>query len=216
MKVLIACEYSGITRDAFTALGHAAWSCDELPTETEGNHYQCDVRDVLNLGWDMMIAHPPCTYISGAGLHFCNVAKHGEKALQRIAKRDKAVQFFLQLYNAPIPKVCIENPQGYMTKAFRKPDQIIHPYYFGEREMKRTCLWLRNFPLLVWSHTNTLFETATATPKPLPYQIQIRKTTGQVKNRYWTDCTNSNNFLNGHNKSRSFTSIANAMAMQWG
>lgn len=216
MKILVACEYSGTTRDAFTALGHEAWSCDVLPTETPGNHYRCDVRDVLGLGWDMMIAHPPCTYLSCAGLHYCNVEKHGEKALQRIAKRDKAVRFFMDLYNAPIPRICIENPQGYMARAFRKPDQVIHPYYFGEREMKRTCLWLRNLPPLLWTAQDTLFEAATATPKPLPYQIQIRKTTGQVRNRYWTDCTNSPNFLNGHNKSRSFTSIANAMAMQWG
>ncbi|HQP80974.1 MAG TPA: hypothetical protein PLK20_05675 [Paludibacteraceae bacterium] len=216
MKILIACEYSGITRDAFAAMGHNAWSCDILPSETPGNHYQSDVREVLNLGWDMMIAHPPCTYLSCAGLHYCDTAKHGEKAIQRIAKRDDAVSFFLDLYNAPIHRICIENPQGYMSKVFRRPDQVIHPYYFGEREMKRTCLWLRNLPPLLWAAQNTLFETATATPKPEPYQIQVHKVTGKIKNRYWTDCSNSENYLNAHNRSKTFKSIANAMATQWG
>lgn len=215
MKVLIDCEYSGTTRDAFAKMGHDAWSCDTIPSETPGNHYQCDVREILNNGWDMMIAHPPCTYISCAGLHYCNVEKYGEKAIQRIIKRDEAVRFFLHLYNAPIPRICIENPRGYMSNVFRRADQEIHPYYFGEREMKRTGLWLRNLPPLLWVAQNTLFEAATATKKPEPTQVQIRKATGKIKNRYWTDCTNSENFLNGHNKSRTFQSIANAMANQW-
>lgn len=216
MKVLIACEYSGITRDAFTALGHDAWSCDMLPTESEGQHYQCDVREIITLGWDMMIAHPPCTYLSNAGLHLCNLARHGEKAVQRIIERDKAVQFFIELYNAPIQKVCIENPRGYISRVFRKPDQEIHPYYFGEREMKRTALWLRGLPKIQWAKEDTLFYERTSTDTPEPTQVQVRKSTNKKRNRYWTDATNTANFLNPKNKSKTFQSIAIAMATQWG
>lgn len=216
MRILIACEYSGIIRNAFSVLGHDVWSCDLLPTETEGQHYQCDVREVITLGWDMLIAHPPCTYIAASGLHYCNIERYGDKAKERIVKRHDAVSFFLEMYNAPINKICVENPRGYISTVFKRPTQEIHPYYFGEPEMKRTGLWLKNLPPLLWTPQNTLFEEKTATERPEPYQIQTRKATGKVKNRYWTDNTITSNFLNGKNKSKSFQSIANAMAMQWG
>lgn len=122
MKVLIACEYSGITRDAFSALGCDAYSCDLLPTTNPGKHYQKNALEVLHLGFDLLIAHPPCTRLSYAGM---NVWSNPDKTVERI----NAAMFFMQLYNAPIKHVCIENPQGIMSKIFREPNQEIHPYF---------------------------------------------------------------------------------------
>lgn len=215
MKILVACEYSGIVRDAFTAKGHDATSCDILPTESPGKHYQGDVFDILGDGWDMMIAFPPCTYLSSAGLHFCNIEKHANKAIERIKKRNKAIEFFLDLYSAPIEKICIENPLGHISANILKPTQIIHPYYFGDTELKRTALWLKNLPHLAYSITDTLFDTRTAADRPKPKQMQLCKKTGKMKNRYFTDSFGEN-FLNAKNKSRFWPSIATAMAEQWG
>ena len=146
MKVLVACEFSGRVRDAFTALGHDAISCDLLPSETPGKHYQGNVLDIINEGFDLMIAHPPCTYLSVAGN--AHLKRPG-----RIEKRLEAYQFFLKLANAPIYRIAIENPVGYINTNYRKPDQIIHPYYFGEPFQKRSCLWLKNLPLLMYNNT---------------------------------------------------------------
>lgn len=140
LRVLVACEYSGVVRDAFIARGHRAVSCDLIPTESPGPHMVGDVLEVLD-GWDLMIAHPPCTYMAYAGA--ANWHDPG-----RAEKREQAFNFFMALYNAPIPRVCIENPHGYPRKAFRQPDQEIHPYYFGEPQLKRTCLWLRGLSKL--------------------------------------------------------------------
>ncbi len=136
MRVLVACEYSGRVRDAFIAKGHDAMSCDLLPTDSLGPHYQGDVFDIINDGWDLMIAHPPCTYLSYAATRHWN--KPGRAEL-----REEALKFFLDLYTSNIPKICIENPVGYVNTVWRKPDQIIHPYYFGDPVQKRTCLGLR-------------------------------------------------------------------------
>ncbi|MFC0186019.1 hypothetical protein ACFFJX_27720 [Pseudarcicella hirudinis] len=143
IKILVACEYSGVVRDSFNKAGFFAMSCDLLPTESPGNHYQGSVFDILNDGWDMLIGHPPCTYLSSAGLHFCNIENHGKKAIERIIKRNQAIEFFLKMYDAPIKHICLENPIGYISANILKPTQIIHPYYFGEKEMKRTALWLK-------------------------------------------------------------------------
>src|SRR5438132_942736 len=134
MKVLIACEFSGVVRDAFAAKGHIAWSCDLLPSERPGNHIQGDVLDILGDGWDLLIGCPPCTYLSYVGKRHWN--KPGRAEL-----REDAMRFFLALANSSIDKIAIENPLGYPSKVFRKPDQTIHPYYFGEPVQKRTCLW---------------------------------------------------------------------------
>ena len=147
--MLIACEYSGVVRDAFTALGFDATSCDILPTESKGKHFQGDVFEILyKENWDLLIAFPPCTYVSAAGLHHCSIEKHGTKAIERIKLRNKAIEFFLDLYNAPIKHIAIENPTGHLSSNILKPSQIIEPYYFGEQQKKRTCLWLKNLPLL--------------------------------------------------------------------
>jgi hypothetical protein len=140
MKILVACEFSGIVRHAFTARGHDAWSCDFLPTEATGNHFQSDVRNALTKPWDMMIAFPPCTHLCVSGARWF---KGKEKEQQA------AVDFFMALVNAPIERIAIENPIGIMSTRWRKPDQIIQPWQFGHGETKATCLWLKNLPKLV-------------------------------------------------------------------
>jgi hypothetical protein len=142
MKVLVACEYSGRVRDAFIAIGHDAMSCDLLPTDAEGPHYQGSVFDVLDGDWDLMVAHPPCTDLAVSG------AKHF--AAKRADGRQQAsIDFFMRLANAPIEKIAIENPVCIMSTEWRKPDQIIQPWMFGHGETKATCLWLKNLPKLV-------------------------------------------------------------------
>lgn len=141
MKVLVACEYSGIVRDAFIEAGHEAMSCDLLPTEKPGPHYQGDIFDVTNYPWDMIIAHPPCTHLSVSG------ARHfKEKKLD--GRQQAAVSFFMKLSKLDIPKVAIENPVCIMSSFWRKPDQIIQPWQFGHGETKATCFWLKGLPLL--------------------------------------------------------------------
>jgi hypothetical protein len=137
MRVLVACEFSGIVREAFRARGHDAWSCDLLPTEIPGQHIQCDVLSILDDGWDLMIAHPPCRYLSSSGARW-----------KRPKETDEAAEFFMALFNAPVFRVAMENPIGRMSTLFRKPDQIIQPWQFGHGETKATCLWLKGLPLL--------------------------------------------------------------------
>lgn len=203
MKVLIACEFSGIVRDAFAARGHDAWSCDLLPTEKPGNHIRGDVLKILDDGWDLMIAHPPCTFLSYAATRVWN-------AVGRKENREKALEFFLKLYNASIPKICIENPRGYPMVAFRKADQIIQPYWFGDRQIKTTCLWLKNLPCLAHFEQDTLMgnkKTHTKRPEPLYF-----KPDGTP--RYFDEKVSGKN--RAHERSRFWPSIAKAMAEQWG
>jgi hypothetical protein len=141
VKVLVACEYSGTVRDAFTALGHDAMSCDLLPTESPGPHYQGDVRDVLDDGWDLMIAHPPCTYLSVSGIHWNDRGRGWQGT-------EDALAFVRLLLDAKIPHVALENPVSIISSRIRKPDQIIQPHQFGHDASKATCLWLKNLPPL--------------------------------------------------------------------
>ncbi len=140
MKVLVACEFSGVVRDAFAAKGHTAISCDLL--EGEGNHYQGNVLDILDQDWDLMIAFPPCTYLCSSGLHW----NKGNPV--RDIKTSLAIDFVLALMDAPIEHIAVENPVGCLSTRVRKPDQIIQPYNFGEDASKRTCFWLTNLKLL--------------------------------------------------------------------
>lgn len=141
MKVLVACEYSGRVRDAFIAMGHEAMSCDLLPTDTPGRHYQGDVMDIVGDGWDLMVAHPPCTHLAVSGArHFA--AKRASGVQQ------EALNFVRLLLSAPIDKIALENPISIISSAIRKPDQIIQPWQFGHGETKATCLWLKNLPPL--------------------------------------------------------------------
>lgn len=216
MIILIACEFSGIVRDAFIARGHDAWSCDIIPTEKRGPHIVNDVRNVLNDGWDMMIAHPPCTFLSDAGIGYFNEQRYGQKAVERKEKREEAFQFFLMLYNADIPKIVIENPVGYANTHFRKPDQIIHPYFFGDSALKRTCLWLKGVPGLMWTMKGEIFGEPTATAYPAPVYVDRRRISGKLKKRYFTDAISGSTGKSGHQRSYTFPGIARAMAAQWG
>ncbi len=139
MRVLVACEYSGRVRDAFRARGHDAMSCDLLPTEVDGPHYQGDVFNVIADGWDLMVAHPPCTHLAVSG------ARHFHRKAQEQAD---ALDFVRRLMDAPIARIAIENPISVISSKIRKPDQIIQPWQFGHGETKATCLWLKGLPLL--------------------------------------------------------------------
>lgn len=142
MKVLVACEYSGKVRDAFTARGHDAMSCDILPTEKPGAHYQGDVLDVLYQDWDLVIAFPPCTDLASSGARwFAQKKSDGRQAV--------SIDFFMKFANCGAPKIAIENPIGIMSNMWRKPDQIIQPWQFGHGETKATCLWLKGLPKLI-------------------------------------------------------------------
>jgi len=148
MRVLVACEYSGRVRDAFIRAGHLAMSCDFLPTESPGPHYQGDVRHVIYDGWDLMIAHPTCTYLTSAGLHW-NTRGVLVDGRPRAELTEEALEFVRFLLQAPIPRIVLENPVGCIGTRIRKADQTIQPYEFGEDASKATCLWLKGVPPLV-------------------------------------------------------------------
>jgi hypothetical protein len=168
MRVLIACEFSGIVRDAFLAQGHDAWSCDLLPTEKSGPHIQGNVLDVLDRGWDLLIAHPPCTHLCTSGARWFRY--------KRIRQR-KALEFFLALLNAPVPMVCVENPVGVVSTRIRPPSQVIQPYQFGHPETKKTCLWLENLPRLKPTHVVPGREERVHREPPGPEQWKNRSRT---------------------------------------
>tara|TARA_Y100000114_G_C11677084_1_gene286740 strand:+ start:46 stop:633 length:588 start_codon:yes stop_codon:yes gene_type:complete len=192
MKVLIACEYSGTVRDAFAAKGHDAWSCDILPTESKGNHIQDDVLKHLDKGWDMMIAHPPCTYLSNAGARY--LYPKGKLNEDRYKLGLKAKEFFMALYNAPINKICVENPIPSKIFALPKYNQTIQPYEYGHPFQKKTCLWLKN--LLKLEPTNIIFKR------------QSTKIPGNWFNKGGKE--------RQKNRSKFFKGIAQAMENQWG
>ena len=139
MKILVAWEFSGVVRDAFTARGHTAISCDLLPSESSGNHYQGDIKDILMDGYDLMIAHPPCTHLAVSGARWFK---------EKQKEQTEALNFFRILLDAPIPKIALENPISIISSRIRKPDQIIQPWQFGHGETKATCLWLKGLPKL--------------------------------------------------------------------
>ena len=141
LKVLVACEYSGTVRDAFIALGHDAVSCDLLPTESPGPHHEGDIRDLLGMPWDIMVAHPPCTYLSVSGIHWNDRGRGWDNT-------NEALDFVRLLLDAPIPHIALENPVSIISSRIRKPDQIIQPHQFGHDASKATCLWLKNLPHL--------------------------------------------------------------------
>lgn len=204
MKILIGCEYSGVVRDAFRLKGHDAWSCDLLPCDAdEKYHYQCDVFDVIDKNWDMMIAHPPCTYLSVTGNRWMQ-PKYAEKYPTRQQDREDAIEFFMALADAPIEKICIENSQGIMSTRWRKPDQIIHPYQFGHPVAKRTCLWLKNLPPLMYT---TIVESEYVTYK-----------SGKRLSKWYADIGAKKYPTQKRMKLRSktFQGIGDAFADQWG
>jgi len=212
MRVLVACEESQTVCKAFRERGHEAYSCD-IQACSGGHpewHIMHDAVDVAYSGcWDLMIAHPPCTVLTNAGIGYFNESVYGDKAIKRKHDRERAAEFFMKLMNAPIPKICLENPVGWMNTAYRKPNQTIHPWFFGDPHMKRTCLWLRGLPRL----NGSIYAEP---PKPL--SIQVRRPGkhyrgGEVKNRYFVDVQSS---TSTKERSKTFSGIARAMAEQWG
>jgi hypothetical protein len=198
MRVLVACEFSGTVRDAFIAAGHDAVSCDLLPTEKPGPHFQCDVLDVLEMGWDLMIAHPPCTYLSVSGLHW------NKRRPEREALTHEAMLFVLNLMGEgfvdnPIPRIALENPIGRINTAYRKPDQIVQPWQFGHPESKATCLWLKGLPKL--TPTDVL---------PLPASGRWANQTPSGQNKLGPSPDR------WKLRSMTYAGIAAAMAEQWG
>lgn len=218
MKVLIACEYSGRVRDAFLAAGHDAMSCDLLPTDSPGPHHQGDVFDIIDDGWDLMVAHPPCTYLSASGMHWTT------RGLRDPQLTEDALAFVQRLLDAPIERIAIENPISVISSRIRKPDQIIQPWWFGHDASKKTCLWLKNLPQL---------KPTAVIEGPL-YCCGIKVTEGAG----FYGCANccgekkarriyGNQTASGQNKlppskdrwkirSETYAGIANAMAAQWG
>lgn len=168
MKVLVACEYSGVVRDAFLARGHDAMSCDLLPTDVPGPHYQGDVRDVLAVGWDLMVCHPPCTHLAVSGARWFK-DKRQEQA--------EALDFVRTLLDAPVPMICLENPVSIISSRIRKPDQIIQPWQFGHGETKATCLWLKNLPPLKPTNIVSGREAKVHRMPPSPDRWKLRSTT---------------------------------------
>lgn len=200
MKILIACEFSGIVRDAFIARGHDAVSCDLLPTERPGPHIQGDVLEIFGQGWDMMIAFPPCTHLTCSGARwFKNKRKDG--------RQQQGVDFFMSMVDASIDRITVENPVGIMSTIYRPPDQIIQPYYFGDDVQKTTCLWLKNLPHLAhWDGDNLFFKNTHTEPGAVKvFESGKRMTEWYYKN--WGDAKVL---------SETFRGIANAMAEQWG
>ena len=181
MRVLVACEFSGVVRDAFAALGHDAWSCDLLESERGGKHVMGDVHDMLRDGWDLLIAHPPCTHLAVSGARWFK---------DKEDEQQNALRFVRVLMNAPIPRICIENPISIISSRIRKPDQIIQPWQFGHGETKATCLWLKNLPKLTPTNIVDGREARVHRASPGPDR--------------WKE------------RSRTLQGIADAMADQWG
>lgn len=196
MRVLVACEFSGTVRDAFAKRGHDAWSCDILAAP--GKHLQCDVREILGDLWDLAICHPPCTFLTVAANKWMK-PEWAHKYPTRQQDREHAIKFFMELYNAPIPKVAVENPIGVMSSRFRKPDQVLQPWMFGHGETKATCLWLRGLPKLIPTHMKAdMF----AQPEPKEREQRLhRLPPGPTR---WME------------RSKTFQGIADAFAEQWG
>ena len=196
MKILVACESSGIVRDAFRIKGHDAISCDVIHTDRTGPHYQGDVRDILDLGWDMMIAHPPCTYLSVSGMHWTT------RGLRDPKLTEDALEFVQLLFNANIPKIALENPISIISSRIRKPDQIIQPWQFGHDASKSTCLWLKNLPKLA--------PTKIVEPRMVDGKKRWANQTDSGQNRLPPSADR------WQLRSATYQGIADAMADQWG
>lgn len=204
MRILVACEESQAVTKELRRLGHEAYSCDITPC-SGGHpewHLQQDVIPLLNEKWDMILAFPPCTYLTVTGNRWFNVERYGDKAIQRHKDREEAAKFFMKFANADCPRIAIENPVGYMSTAYRKPDQIIHPYMFGDLARKATCLWLKGLKLLE--------------PTNIVEPVIIKYKNGKGTDNPWHMETMSlPPDERSRQRSKTFPGIARAMAEQW-
>lgn len=196
MKVLVACEYSGTVRDAFIRAGHFAMSCDLLPTDAPGPHYQGDVGDLLGDKWDLMIAHPPCTYLSVSEMHWTT------RGLRDPQLTIDALAFVQLLMDSPIPRIAVKNPVNIISSHIRKPDQIIQPHMFSHDASKKTCLWLKGLPMLT--------PTQTIVPRMVNGKPRYGNQTDSGQNRLAPSADR------WKIRSATFKGIADAMAQQWG
>ena len=195
MRVLIACEFSQVVCKAFRERGHEAFSCDLLPTEGNPDwHIQDDVLEYLDLGWDLLIAHPPCTHIASSG------ARHFRKKIED-GRQQSAIDFFMRFISAPVERLAVENPVGIMSNVYRKPDQIVQPFMFGDTDRKTTCLWLKNLPKLV--------------PTNIVEPDLVRAPSGRMWSRFYYDSYKLANADKSKFRSRTFKGMAEAMAEQW-
>lgn len=197
LRVLVACEYSGSVRDAFRALGHDAMSCDLLPTDVPGPHHQGDVFEVINDGFDLMVAHPPCTHLAVSGARWFKHKQNEQK---------EALEFVQRLMDAPIRHIAIENPVSIISSRIRRPEQIIQPWMFGDPFQKTTCLWLKNLPGL---------EPTKIVDKGEFFEWTDKKTGKKKRQAVWYKEAWSKGDLRWKIRSKTFQGIANAMADQW-
>lgn len=206
MRILIACEESQIVTKEFRKLGHEAYSCDILPCSGGKPewHLQKDVREILKEKWDMIIAFPPCTFLTVTGNSWFNIEKYGERAIKRHEDREEAAEFFMFFVNADCEKIAIENPIGTMSSRYRKPDQIVHPYYFGDPERKSTCLWLKGLPPLIHQKENYVE----------PNIIKYKNGKG-TDSKWHMDTMKLPPKERSIARSKTFLGIAKAMASQW-
>ena len=205
-KILIACEESGAVTDSFIELGFTnVWSCDLEPCSGENphRHIQGDVTPLLEQKWDMIIAFPPCTYLTVTGNRWFNVDRYGDSAIQRHKDREWAINFFMMLASANCEKIAIENPVGVMSSEWRKPDQIIQPYEFGDPYEKKTCLWLKGL--------SKLKPTSIVQP---PRRKEFAS--GKSMPKWYADCWNLPKGKRAKLRSKTFPGVAKAMAEQWG
>jgi hypothetical protein len=217
MKVLIACEESQTVCKAFREKGHEAYSCDIQ--DCSGGHPEWHIKDdaikiVYSQEWDMMIAHPPCTYLTVTGNKWF-LPKYKDRFPDRERERDEAIIFFIKLYNAPIDKIAIENPVGIMSKHIGKPSQIIQPYYFGHKEPKKTCLWLKNLNPLIYyySKESDLFSCSNYIE---PEYTKTKSGKNMATWYYYANKDINDPTKRSKTRSKTFPGIANAMADQWG
>jgi len=211
VKVLIACEESQTITAKYRAKGIEAFSCDLKPAKINADwHYQTDVFDVINLGWDLMVAHPPCTFLTVTANKWMK-PEFESRFPTRKQDRINAIDFFMKLWDANIKRIAIENPIGIMSTQFKKPDQIIHPYYFGDPTPKSTCLWLKNLPKLIHVKEDDLFETKTHV-KP---EIIIGKKDGKKYSKIHYQSITKNPGERAEIRSKTFDGIADAIVNQW-
>lgn len=220
-RILVACEYSGRIREAFRRLGFDAWSCDFLPAEDGSlHHYQCDLREVVGFGWDLLVCHPECTYLTSSGLHWNN------KVPGRAEKTEEALAFVRYLLDLPIPRIALENPQGCIGTRIRPASQYVQPYEFGDDASKKTGLWLKNLPCLVADPAQRVPGRLVCCGMTLPVEVGkygCPNCLGEKKPvERWSNQTDSGqNRLppsedRWKDRSRTYPGIANAIALQWG
>jgi len=204
MKILIGCEESQTVTKEFRLLGHKAYSCDIIPTSGENPewHLEQDIVPLLNEKWDIIIAFPPCTYLTVTGNRWFNIEKYGDKAIKRHQDRKTAIDFFMLFANANCDRVAIENPVGVMSSEWRKPDQIINPYQFGDAFEKKTCLWLKGLPKLI--------PTNIVDPPP-----RTKFKSGKSMPKWYADAVSLPKSERARVRSQAFPGIAKAMAEQW-